>query len=65
MCEILHMDWGNHKYQYRLKDELIGSSLEGENLGILVDEKFDMSHKSGHSPESQFYHSPKEAWSAG
>lgn len=48
------MNWGNHKYQYRLKDELIRSSLAEENLEIVVDEKFDRARKSGHSPESQF-----------
>lgn len=35
---------------YRLKDELIGSSLAGENLEILVDEKFDMSQKVWSQP---------------
>ncbi|OWK59284.1 Sodium-coupled monocarboxylate transporter 1 [Lonchura striata] len=60
VCKVLHMDWGNHKYQYRLKDELIGSSLAEEIFEILVDEKFDRVRKSGHSPESQFCPSPKE-----
>lgn len=39
------MDWGNHRYQYRLKDELVGSSLAEENLEILGDEKFDTRQK--------------------
>lgn len=50
VCKILHMDWSNHKYQYRLRDELVGSSLAEENLEILVDEKFDSSPKVWSQP---------------
>ena len=44
-CKVLHMGQGNTRYQYRLRDEGIGSSPEEKNLELLVDEKLDMSHQ--------------------
>ncbi|GAB0180762.1 mitochondrial enolase superfamily member 1 [Grus japonensis] len=41
-CKILHMDQDDPQYQYRLRDEGIESSPEEKDLGILVDEKLDM-----------------------
>ena len=44
-CRVMHLGRNNRMYQYMLGDELLERSSAEKDLGVLVDNRLDMSYQ--------------------